>query len=269
MANLKIFNTSRLDGPMTMNKSFYKEGMSNEEIRKDLMNRKKLLGLDYGFIPEKLFVPIQKNSNKPALYPDGKIEVLTQELVDSTEDLWDLDIYCDGILLDSGVTRVAVGYPVADCPVVIVRDMASEKIVLGHCGCEYINRHLPEQLVDGLCNKAGTKDEDIQIYVGPCAGVESYTYDTYPKWATDSTWNDCIHEEKGKYHIDMRKSIVKQLTDRNVNIENIMVSGEDTILDDRYYSNNANYNGRKDKNGRFLTGAFYDNKVLSKTLSRF
>lgn len=269
MERLRIFNTTILDGPMTTNKNFYQVGMSNEEIRKDFMSRKEIVGKINEFRPNKLFIPIQKNSNKPDLYPDGKVVELTKEMIDSVDDLFDLDIYCDGVLLDSSNKGVVIGYPVADCPVVIAQDPILNKFVLGHCGCEYINRHLPEQLIDGLYHNTGIKDSDVKLYIGPCADFASFTYDTYPKWATDPIWDGCIIEEKGLYHIDMRRAIIRQFKNRNIPLENVDFNFDDTITDEKYYSNNSAHNGKKDKDGRFLTGAFYPDEKLKRKVLRF
>lgn len=265
-----IFNSTIYDGPMSGQKRFYPENMDASNIKNDLFKRRLNLGEKYGFDGTKIIVPLQKNMSCNNKYPDGKYVVLNDEdCVYQEIDLWSVDIPTDIMLIKKGIPGVMMAYPVADCPVVIMEDRKNGALALAHCGAEYINRELPMQIADSLLKEVNSFDEDIKVYVGPYASADNFTYDSYPKWATnDKVWDGCIYEKDGLYHIDMKKAIINQLNERKIKLENIKISNVDTISSPYYYSNNAAYHGHKEKNGRFLVGAGYaEQNVLAKNLT--
>lgn len=122
-------------------------------------------------------------------------------------------------------------------------------------------------VADALMQAYGSKDEDIIAYVSACAGP-NWTYDTYPKWATDKEmWKSGIEADKnGVFHINIRKVMLEQLKDRNISLENITFNSDDTITHSGYYSNSASSPyGLNDpsKKGRNFAGLFYEDSEFS------
>jgi len=279
--NLTYFYSNICDGNMNTNKNFYPEGMTKEEIKKDFTERRINLGRQYGFDGLKIITPIQKS--RPVLngktkdeqqqlldkynskYQDGHYVKITKEMIEAYEDLYDLDLYADILMIDSNLPNVALAYPVADCPVIFAQDTKKNVVAMAHCGCEYIDRDLPGQLVDSLYEELNSNPYDISVYIGPHAQEESFTYDRFPGFIqNESRWEDCLREENGLIHINMDKAIMKQLEFRGVNLDAVYSSRFDTITNPKFYSNNRarfdNY-----KKGRFYTGCFYSEpKVLRK-----
>ena len=278
---LRIFTSTILDGNMNTNKNFYPECMDKDDIKRDFKVRREILGTIKGFDGLKVLTPIQKSrpnlvgkskeeqlellSKYYSKYPDGNYVRVNREMIEGYKDLFDLDIHSDILMIDDTLPRVALAYPVADCPVLFAEDKIHNVVAMAHCGGEFIDRELPSQLIDALRQETDILPEYIHVYIGPHAKKESFTYDCYPKFIQDPyLWKDAIVEDgKGLLHIDMEKAILNQLYSQNLHPENIQVSEIDTITDPMYYSNNA---GRfeKYKQGRFYEGCFYEEKVLRK-----
>lgn len=260
---LKKFNTTRNDGPMSLKKDFYPANVSEEDIAIDLVLRRMEIEEKYGIDGTRIIVPSQDITLKR--HKMGHYEDVTEMVSDILSedpfcDLWKLDIPCDIMLIKSNVENVALAYPVADCPVVILR--ARQTLAIAHCSAVHIDRYLPMQMVDAITKVSKAKDCEIEAYVGPCAG-KSYIYETYPDWANNDDWEHFITETCEGYSINLRKTILSQLMRRGVS--NVTTSTVDTITDTNYYSNYAYKHGEEEKNGRFLSGAYFEKeKVLTK-----
>lgn len=245
-----IFNSNKKDGPMSGQGKFY-NNKSTEEIKKDLLERRKKLGEKHGFDGTKIMVPYQ-NLNKHEV---GHTEDASEFIMDNIDaDLWNYDIPCDIMLIRSNLTGVALAYPVADCPVITAND--DNFIALTHCGAKEIDRYLPSMIIDGVRSITDSKPEDIKINVGPCPYPTTYIYETFPSWATNPLWERYITEEKDGFHIDMRNVIKTQLLYAGIKISNITFDTRDTINNSDFYSNYATFHGDLNKNGRHLVGIY-------------
>lgn len=259
MSEIKLFNSTKKDGPMSSNNTFYKNKMTNEEIIRDLRKRRIKLGKKIGFDGTKMIVPHQNLS----LHKEGCYEDVTERVIDllfenPNYDLWNLNIPCDIMLINSNIRGVALSYPVADCPVVILK--TDDTIALSHSSAKCIDRLLPMQTVEAI---KSVSNGEIKAYVGPCAG-DTYIYEKYPNWAKDDSWKYFITEISEGYKIDLKGAVISQL--KSMGIEDIRVSKIDTIKDERFYSNYAYNHGYNSKNGRFLVGAYFPkDKVKTKT----
>ena len=255
---INIFNSDRTNGPMSGKKDFYNEALTREEIIKDLKIRRKRLGELKGFDGTKILVPLT-----PAKVPFVSEDVTEniRELLnqDPNYDLWNLDIKCDVMLIRSSLKGVVLAYPVADCPIVIVS--ARDTLGIAHCSSQMIDKELPVSLVDAVSKASGAKDSELNAYIGPCAGY-SYVYETYPYWATHDDWKHFIDETKEGYRINLKKAVISQLMLRGV--KGVTTSPIDTISDPNFYSNYAYKHGDESKNGRFLVGAYFKEKIKTR-----
>ena len=64
------------------------------------------------------------------------------------------------------ISGVVAGFPVADCPVVVVSDLKKGITATAHCGVAMINNYLPIRTVEALQNMYNSKKEDIYAYIG-------------------------------------------------------------------------------------------------------
>lgn len=263
---MEIVETGNFYGNMNTQAKFYPEGMSAEERAKVFLERRMEVGEDYGFDGHKMFMADQLDKK-------GTYFEITDEYVEANPNGWS-DIKEDILIVTHKLPGVVIGHPVADCPVVMMEDQKNGVTAIAHCSAELIDKRLPMMVVDALVRSYGTKEEDIFAYVSACAG-NNWTYDSYPKWATDNDlWKQSIIlDKKGLYHIDMRVAIAKQLSERKLESPQIEFNWDDTITNPEYYSNCASSpNGLNDesKTGRHFAGAFYPAtaKVLEKSLTR-
>lgn len=285
--NLNYFFSTIENGNMNTNKSFYREGMTREEIRFDFNLRRESLGKEIGFDGLKILTPIQKSrpniegkteEEKKILldryssnYPDGRYVRITADTINDYEDLYDLDIYSDILMIDSSIPHVALAYPVADCPVVFAEDTRNHVVAMAHCGGEYIDRDLPGQIIDSLYEEIDSDPCDICVYIGPHAQKGSFTYNGLPRWIQNPEhWESCLTEVRGVIHINMAKAIMKQLAKRKIDLSTVYANELDTITNPMFYSNNrARFD--QTKAGRFYTGCFYGEDTVPasiKTLHR-
>ena len=163
--------------------------------------------------------------------------------------------------MDSNIKNILVVDKVADCPMLILLAKINEEnwmIALAHCGGEYINRLLPQQMVDALIKESNVKPQYIKAYITSCISKESYVYDKYPPVASNKdTWKNAIEKIEDFYYIDLRKAIVNQLLSKGLQKENMIISDKDTRTDNDFYSHVAYKKGDINKNGRFIAGAVF------------
>lgn len=215
---------------------------------------------DNGFDPGRKFMTLQDTKKREL----GSYFELEKEYVEANPGGW-TDIFESILIVTDKVPGVVACHPVADCPVVIMHDKKQNIAALAHCSADLVDKKLPMMVADALTQGYGTKEEDISILVGAHAGP-NWTYNNYPKWATDEElWNDCITEKDGLYKINLKKALLKQFVERKLGNCPTKMSLADTITDPRYYSNSAkDYDSSK--LGRHIEGIFFedDSKTMGK-----
>jgi len=254
-SKIKIFESNIKDGIMSDNPKFYDKDCSTEDIRKKFLETRQAFGQKNNLDGRKFYRPIQKSTFNNLDYPDGKYQVLNK-LTLTAKDGWYEKTEGDILILEDNTDKLVVCHQMADCPILIIEDRKLGVTALSHCGVTYIDRLLPIDTVKALEKEFHSNPENLYAYIGSCAKKESYIYQDYPNWATNSSvWENCIIKEEDGYHIDLEKAIIKQL--RNLGISHIEVSPIDTIEDPNYYSHAAIYHGKKQIQGQNLVGFYY------------
>ncbi len=231
----------------------------NSEIRQIIFERHRRAMADhYGFDASKIFIADQKNK-------DGSSFEITREFVEANPDGLMTSIPEDILITTDKVPGVVIGHPIADCPVVMAADLRKGAVAIAHCSAELIDKKMPMMVVDALQRAYDSKDDDIVAYISACAGSD-WSYDTYPRWATDrKLWDGAITLDNGVFRIDMRKVILNQLAERN--IKDMRFNMDNTRTNPNYYSNSmASPNGGNDptKSGRNFAGVFFKPKYKEK-----
>ena len=245
------FNSDMSDGVMSGMKTLYKD-KSISEIKEELLKSRRILGEKIGIDGTKIIVPYQDlTKHKSGHYEDmtDSIEYIMSENKDV--DLWNFDVPCDIMLIRSRLEGVALAYPVADCPVIVAS--TNNVLALAHCGLREINRYLPSMVIDAV-RSVSKNNEEVKVSVSPCASSKTYIYEKYPYFLGDA-YKNAIKEEKDGYHINMKYAIMVQLIDNKV--LDVRFSKKDTISDNTLYSNYAYRHGHEEKQGRFLSGAYF------------
>lgn len=249
--NLRIMETGNRFGIMTTKKTYYPEEFDKEDREKAFLQARMEASKHYNkdFDPYKFYMPTQDGK--------GKAVTLTKEMIEASWDGWNLDIQADILLVTDKTPGVVVGYPVADCPVIIASDLKQGVTATAHCGAEMIDQYLPKLTVESLQSKYDSKLDDISIYVGAHAGT-NWTYDRWPVWANDSFWAKAITKKDGMYKINLKKAILRQLNPRK--FDSFYMNDDNTLTNPNYYSNSAFKNGAEEKKGLNFTGAYYKKK---------
>lgn len=247
VGSAKVIESGKKYGNMNSAKAFFPEEYTLERRQEEFLKNRIKLGEEHGFDGHKMFMADQ-------LDKEGTYFELDDDYVEANPNGWS-DIREDILIVTDKTPGVVIGHPVADCPVVMACDRKQGIVAIGHCSAELVDKKMPMLIMDALLDSHHTSDQDIAVYVSACAG-RSWTYDRYPAWAKDDDiWKDVITEENGLYHIDLKKAVLRQLKERN--IQDILMSPVDTITDPSYYSNSM---ARVDesKKGRNFSGAFFE-----------
>lgn len=273
-ANLHYFYTTIADGNMSIDKRFYDDTLSASDIKKDFILRRKIVGEREGFDGLKIITPIQKTEysaeknfggkrSKFTSYPDGAYVKITKDMIHSFTDLQDFYVFADIVMIHPKVPKVAVAYPVSDCPVLVAKGNKKQLAAVCYCGGEYIDRELPIQLIESLREEADTKTKDISVYMGPHASRDSFIDRCgFPEWMKNynNVWgNGIVTDYRGHFYIDIETVIRRQLEKAGVSKDMIFSSLIDSGRDKEFYSASRNtYN--EENQGYFYTGCFYDDK---------
>lgn len=263
------YSSNMNDGIIASAKVWYPY-LSASEKNQIFLQRRMKLGDRIGFSGLNMIMNTQKNAKSPDKYEDGKAILITKQMIEGKKDLYmEVDPVCDIMMLSHETPGVSLMYAVADCPTITVEDPTQGILAFAHCGCEYIDRNLPMQTVEALQKEAGSKIENLKIYVGPHAQINDYIYAGYPNWAKNGMKEHLYpitkpgFEDKNLYMVDIDGALAKQFKQAGIKDENVYYSPENTITDN-YYSNSISSqryfdpaNRNPNKNGRFATGAFY------------
>lgn len=270
MSAIKVVETGNRYGNMNTAARFYPEGLSVEERKAIFLDRRMKAGNYYGFDGHKMFMASQVNFSR-AIKNENTHQAtyfeITNDYVEANPNGWS-DINEDILIITDKVPGVVIGHPVADCPVIMMKDTKNHAVAIGHCSAELIDKRLPMMIADALVDAYGSRDEDIIAYIGSRAG-KSWTYDIWPRFATDKElWKYAIYMgEDNLFHINMKKAISSQMRERNIEANNITYSNIDTITNPNYYSNSAGRNN-PEKLGRNFTGVFFPEKVKEKVYEK-
>lgn len=255
--SIRLSNITEKDKKMLMEIHKLKT-LEGYEITKSDKNvifkeHREIVGKAYGYDWHKMFMADQNHKK-------GTYFKLSQDYVEANPTGW-TDIPEDILIITKEAPGIVAGHPVADCPVVVMKDVKQGITAVAHCSAELIDKKLPMMMADALLEAYETKDENISVYVSSCAGPD-WTYNQYPNWATDKEmWKSGIEvDEAGLFHINLRKVIENQFKERNILPKQVIFNKVDTITNPDYYSNAAAspYGlNQPEKAGRNFVGAFY------------
>lgn len=149
----------------------------------------------------------------------------------------------DGMI--SRETGLALCVSIADCGAVLLYDPQTHTIGALHSGWRGTHLNIVRNGLMQLNLHFGVKPENILAYISPCAGGDAYEVQEdvaalFPKAITP------IGE--GKFHLDIRAEIARQLIENGVHESNVESSSVCTITDQRYHS----YRRDREKSGRMI-----------------
>ena len=172
----------------------------------------------------------------------------------------------------SNVPDVVLGISTADCIPVLVYDSEHHAAAAIHAGWKGTVLRIVEKAMDAMTQAFGTEPAQCTAVIGPGISLRSFEVgqevvdsfkeagfmmDDVTVWMPNKK-KDELPEEKP--HIDLKEINRRQLLDKGVQKEKIMVSQIDTFADERYFSARREQKG-SEKCGRILTGFVLKNRI--------
>ena len=243
MGRLKVIDVGKKYGNMSVDPKYYPKHYSKENIKEFVEIRKLIMGEDYSFDGNLMYMANQED--KKGTYfeiTDDYVEYYSGDNSYIPEDI---------IVMPETVEGVAIGHETADNPVVMGYDMVQRVTAVGHCSPELTDKMLPKSVIDSLLYTYGSNENDIVVYISSGAEKYSNLFRNYPGFVKDlKVWSGMIKEDKyGIIHVDYKGAIRKQLIERGIPEENIIISNVDTITNPNYFSERAASLGQKEKKG--------------------
>lgn len=132
----------------------------------------------------------------------------------------------DGIYTQ--IQEVAIGWLCADCPILLF--LWKWEVAAIHSGWRGTKTNIAEHAINLFQN---TSRSEIQIYIWPHIWASSYEvqWDFFAHFPMKY-----IHEKEWKYYFDIESVLIDQLSTLGILKNNIISHGDDTFLDNRYYS---------------------------------
>jgi YfiH family protein len=116
---------------------------------------------------------------------------------------------CDAMVTNRRGTVLGVGY--ADCPTVFIVDPKHHAVGIAHCGWKGLAKGILGNTLTTMRLEYGTEPHQAFAYVGP--GIEHRCYEVgkevYEQFK--STFGSESARPDGKWHLDLREVITKQL----------------------------------------------------------
>lgn len=271
--NLKIFESNVKHGPMSIDRRYYPISWNDAQIINDFESRVSSLGEEVGFDDRKIVLPHRDDIYMDQHKTTGSYVNIDNDLSEMLQNKKSMHLPFDIVMTNSDVPNVVLASPTDDMPVVIMEDLKNKAIALAYCEPAHITEKMPLYMVNALRSVYDSKPSDIKAYISTCANPESYVLRYYPMWAyDDEVWKDSVRCEstkgKEKYYINLKSAILKQLLVTGISAKNIKSNMHDTIggFNPELYSAYASsIMGKEEKKGKYLVGAFYeDKKVLIK-----
>lgn len=287
MKNLKIFNTTVLDGTLDFKSfindyacsgfgdlSFDDKKKEIKRLKKKFNERKIIVGREYGFDGKKLIVVNDSNN-----YNGGKYKIVNGCKDYDKDDLRDVRTSCDIVLLRKDDSGLVVAAPASDDPIIIIEDEENEVTALSHCNMEKISAELPIHMVDALKKEVNSNIKNLKVYISPCLKRTHNAHFLKPKTIVENPkiWKGCVSHgfvrnvkiytskqflyylmNAFEYKINEEKAISNMFVRKGLRPENISISEEDTFKSVNLFSKrNSEYWNEPLLDGKFLVGAFY------------
>lgn len=146
-------------------------------------------------------------------------------------------IVADALVTDQ--PGLALMLPVADCVGAVFFDPVHTVLMVSHLGRHSLEQQGALRSVEHLTKEYGSAPEDIQVWLTPAPGKESYQI-----WALDN---------KG-----MKEATFEQLAKAGIPQSNINNDPRDTVTDTNFYSYSEFLKGNRKEDGDHMIAAVID-----------
>lgn len=129
---------------------------------------------------------------------------------------------------------------IADCIPVFLYS-PDKKVIAGiHSGRKGTQYKIALKVVHRMINEYGVNASELIAYIGPGISGENYEVS---KDAAEEFYSCTYETENGKYFIDLKREVYKQLTDAGLKKENIEISSYCTFRDEELFHSHRREKG--------------------------
>ncbi len=174
---------------------------------------------------------------------------VTKELVGKGAFSWD-DSIPNSDAIHTNVVNVPLLLLVADCVPVLLYDAAHHAVAVIHAGWRGAIAHIVERTLDSMHEDYGTRADACYLYIGPSIGGDSFevSEEIAQQFRQDLEGLGLSQEiDLVKYiqregqtvstpHVDLKGYIATCMAQRGIPMDQISVSGTDTMTEERCYS---------------------------------
>lgn len=150
----------------------------------------------------------------------------------------------DGLITNERDLTILVFY--ADCVPVIIADPVTKSACAVHSGWRGTKENISIKAISKMVNN-GSDPKDLMAVIGPAIGLCHFevSENVYMEFK-NSPYNEFLVKKDGKFYIDLKKTVKKQIINSGVLEENIAISDICTFCDNEMYS----YRREGEKAGR-------------------
>ncbi|MCC5906533.1 MAG: peptidoglycan editing factor PgeF [Balneolaceae bacterium] len=149
----------------------------------------------------------------------------------------------DGLITTA--RELALGMQVADCAAVLVSDESNGVIGAFHAGWRGAAGGIVPKGIEQM-KEIGAHTDQMNVYISPCISLKNF--EVGEEVARQFPDEYCDFESYAKPHVDLKGFITYQLVQSGIPREQIEVSAECTLDDERFYS----YRRERERAGRML-----------------
>ena len=155
--------------------------------------------------------------------------------------------------LATSLKGVCIGVSTADCIPVIIYDPEHHAASVVHAGWRGTVKRVVRKAVASMCLSFNSRPEFLHAVIGPGISLDAFEVgdDVYDEFVSAGFDTDVISSRKDKWHVDLKKCNLMQLTSMGVPDINIYVSDVCTYADYADYFSARRLGARS---GRMFTG---------------
>jgi polyphenol oxidase len=152
----------------------------------------------------------------------------------------------DGDAIITKEKNISIGVFTADCVPILIVDSVTKVIAVVHAGWKSTYLNIAKKVIQFMVNSMECKSENIIAALGPSIGPCCFQVgaDVAEKFS-------CVHENGGKYYVDLWKENANQISECGISSEKIFGSNLCTMCNsDMFYSYRRD-NGKTGRLGTF------------------
>lgn len=248
----------------TVKRFFPEEMRDQKQIMTYVFGNLEKVGLDEIIAPDQpkggevchelTYEEILNDYKTPIAHEDG-----TQWLVPKNYDSIFLTRETHYQVMEDMGRNISLVFSAADCAIVRMYDKEKDVIGLTHSDLKHTSTNIVGSMVNYMEEHFGSKKENIMVFVGAFAH-EGMIWDKVPPYLEEypEVWTGYIEKiDESHYEILFGNKLYDQIVESGISKENIYFDPDNTIKNDKYFSNNRDKHTNSQQ-GRSMFGITFD-----------